>query len=131
MKRIPNAEDLQVQIGGTAMVERKCSGCGCTDHDACVDEPRGPCWWVEANLCSHCEIPTDQFIERTAVLSAVRAIGVPCLSSQIEKLVEFNPFIAISDLARDSGPLTFVYPEAKPGDSGRQFIDYRFKGPRP
>lgn len=32
---------------------RTCRVCGCTDAKACVDE-RGPCWWVGADLCSHC-----------------------------------------------------------------------------
>lgn len=128
MKRIPNAEDLQVQFGGTAMVERKCSSCGCTDHDACVDEPRGPCWWVQAELCSHCEITTDDFVERQAVLEAVGAIGTPCLASQIAELIKFDPANALRALTRENACLMFVYPEAKPGHSGRQFIDYRWQG---
>lgn len=33
-----------------------CHHCGCTDMQACVDE-RGPCWWVEPGLCSHCAWP--------------------------------------------------------------------------
>lgn len=33
--------------------ERTCRLCGCTEHNACVDD-RGPCWWVEQDLCSHC-----------------------------------------------------------------------------
>ena len=39
--------------------ERKewaCRVCGCTNERACVDIELGPCWWVEDDLCSHCEI---------------------------------------------------------------------------
>lgn len=34
---------------------RACRVCGCTESRACVDPDRGPCWWVAADLCSHCE----------------------------------------------------------------------------
>ena len=34
-----------------AMVCRKC---GCWQLDACFDERRGSCRWVEPGLCSHC-----------------------------------------------------------------------------
>lgn len=128
MKRIPNAEALHVQVGGTAAAERKCGQCGCTDYDACVDEPRGPCWWVKAELCSHCEIPTERFVARVVVLEAIRQLGTPCLASQIEKLVDADVILTIAELTRDGMPLTFVYPERRPGiDTGRQFIDWRFK----
>lgn len=32
-----------------------CLRCGCTGEDACVSREFGPCWWVDENLCSHCE----------------------------------------------------------------------------
>ena len=32
----------------------RCRVCGCWEFKACVDDARGPCWWVEADLCSHC-----------------------------------------------------------------------------
>ena len=32
----------------------RCRVCGCWEYDACVDDVRGPCCWVEADLCSHC-----------------------------------------------------------------------------
>ena len=32
-----------------------CRECGCWQLDACWDDDRGPCWWVEEDLCSHCE----------------------------------------------------------------------------
>lgn len=35
---------------------RACRVCGCTWNNACVDR-RGACWWVEADLCSHCQNP--------------------------------------------------------------------------
>jgi hypothetical protein len=33
---------------------RSCRGCGCTDARACRT-PLGPCFWVEADLCSACD----------------------------------------------------------------------------
>lgn len=36
---------------------RRCRVCGCTDDHACVDPEFGACWWVEADLCSHCGEP--------------------------------------------------------------------------
>lgn len=36
---------------------RRCRVCGCTWDNACVDPDHGPCWWVEADLCSHCGEP--------------------------------------------------------------------------
>ena len=38
-----------------------CRVCGCTQNRACVDE-RGPCWWVEAGLCSHCQEPAEKAV---------------------------------------------------------------------
>jgi hypothetical protein len=38
---------------------RTCRVCGCTDDRACVDEEIGPCWWIEADLCSHCRPPSE------------------------------------------------------------------------
>ena len=34
---------------------RRCRKCMCTDRKACVDEEGNVCWWVEDDLCSHCE----------------------------------------------------------------------------
>lgn len=33
---------------------RTCRECGCWEYNACWDDDTGPCWWVEADLCSHC-----------------------------------------------------------------------------
>ena len=33
---------------------RTCRECGCWECNACWDDDIGPCWWVEADLCSHC-----------------------------------------------------------------------------
>ena len=41
---------------------RTCRGCGCTELRACTDQ-RGPCWWVDADLCSHCETPAVLIID--------------------------------------------------------------------
>ena len=38
------------------MGEQKCRQCGCTDDRACVHADHGPCWWVEDDLCSHCQM---------------------------------------------------------------------------
>ena len=35
--------------------ERTCRVCGCTDSRACVGD-RGPCWWVEGDVCNYCQI---------------------------------------------------------------------------
>ena len=32
-----------------------CRVCGCWEYDACWDEDAGACWWIEPDLCSHCE----------------------------------------------------------------------------
>ncbi len=39
--------------GATTAGPRACRLCGCTDDRACMTEA-GPCWWVEADLCSAC-----------------------------------------------------------------------------
>ena len=31
-----------------------CRGCGCWEYGACYDVDAGACWWIEADLCSHC-----------------------------------------------------------------------------
>lgn len=36
--------------------ERACRRCGCRQDAACFDAG-GACWWVEADLCSHCAEP--------------------------------------------------------------------------
>lgn len=33
---------------------RRCRGCGCSDHEACIDDFGQPCFWVEEDLCSEC-----------------------------------------------------------------------------
>jgi len=37
---------------------RTCRVCGCTDQSACFNEDMGFCWWVEKDLCSHCDPET-------------------------------------------------------------------------
>ena len=32
-----------------------CRNCGCWEYDACWDEEMGACWWVDEELCSHCD----------------------------------------------------------------------------
>lgn len=35
---------------------RTCRACGCTEEFACTNHVDGSCWWVEDNLCSHCQL---------------------------------------------------------------------------
>jgi len=39
----------------TRTTPRKCRICGCTDNRACMSS-RGPCYWVEPDLCSGCVV---------------------------------------------------------------------------
>jgi hypothetical protein len=40
-------------VDATVGVALACRGCGCTEEQACVT-PEGPCYWVDADLCSGC-----------------------------------------------------------------------------
>lgn len=40
----------------------KCRICGCTENNACITD-RGPCWWVEDDLCSACEEKKNEIQE--------------------------------------------------------------------
>ncbi len=40
--------------------KRICRVCGCSDESACFNEDMGFCWWVEDDLCSHCDPETIQ-----------------------------------------------------------------------
>ncbi|RKQ95460.1 hypothetical protein [Maricaulis maris] len=53
--RFQPAQTFQTGAGPIDMT-RACRQCGCTEIRACVDE-RGPCWWAEPDLCSHCAAP--------------------------------------------------------------------------
>jgi hypothetical protein len=35
--------------------ERTCRRCACTESTACHHDDFGPCFWIEPDLCSHCE----------------------------------------------------------------------------
>lgn len=50
---VPTPEEIEAALLRAQMAPRTCRVCGCTDSTACVDD-RGPCWWVETDLCSHC-----------------------------------------------------------------------------
>lgn len=41
-----------------AIGERSCRKCGCTHFNPCTDPDLGNCWWVEEDLCSHCDPET-------------------------------------------------------------------------
>ena len=49
MKRELTLTDMD---GHTAV--QTCKICGCTKDDPCDHEKLGMCWWVKADLCSHC-----------------------------------------------------------------------------
>lgn len=56
----PAHEGLREGDGGHAVAglgERRCRVCHCTDTAACFDPDHGPCWWIDADLCSHCGEP--------------------------------------------------------------------------
>lgn len=38
--------------------KRVCRVCGCSDDSACYSEEMGFCWWIEKDLCSHCDAET-------------------------------------------------------------------------
>ena len=44
-------------LAGGLPTIRRCRECGCTDFNACRTDT-GPCWWVEADLCSACATAT-------------------------------------------------------------------------
>lgn len=46
---------LHADPNGELPVPQICRVCACTWNDACVDPRRGPCCWLEVDLCSHCE----------------------------------------------------------------------------
>jgi len=52
-----NKEDItkvpEAEVADTK-TERVCRQCGCSDQDACYHPEHGNCWWVHADLCSHC-----------------------------------------------------------------------------
>ncbi len=52
----------------TMFDERACRRCGCTQYNACVDRRLGPCWWVDEDLCSHCDIATRRMLRVVAGL---------------------------------------------------------------
>ncbi|MGN6435976.1 MAG: PRTRC system protein E [Agriterribacter sp.] len=43
---------------------RKCRVCGCTDDDCrqCIKKTGKPCHWVEADLCSACDLPAPEVL---------------------------------------------------------------------
>lgn len=55
-------EDLR--LGATLPAPRICSGCGCTETDACVER----CHWIAEDRCSNCpeSVPVDDEAETAA-----------------------------------------------------------------
>ena len=50
----------------------KCERCGCTNHDACVSETHGPCYWFNRaeTLCSACALGWDDCGKRDSQVIA-------------------------------------------------------------
>jgi hypothetical protein len=44
-------------------MRRRCSVCGCTDSQACIDRFGTPCYWVEPDLCSECSVMSSELID--------------------------------------------------------------------
>lgn len=46
---------------------RTCRVCGCTDYDCsgCFAKSGYPCWWVEEDLCSTCQLETNGQMQTT------------------------------------------------------------------
>ena len=40
---------------GEGNLARICTGCGCSEMDACWDDERGGCNWVAPSFCSDCK----------------------------------------------------------------------------
>lgn len=38
---------------------QKCTGCGCTEDNACGTKLGGACFWVDENFCSACALKSD------------------------------------------------------------------------
>lgn len=57
--------------------ERACRQCGCTETNACVDKHFGACWWIERDLCSHCQIKVGQLSSflKGAVVAIAGVLG--------------------------------------------------------
>jgi hypothetical protein len=47
-----------------ALVVPTCRVCGCSQYDACDHPAHGSCWWVEVDLCSHCDMIAKGEIDR-------------------------------------------------------------------
>ena len=55
-----------------------CRECGCTDQQACLDDEFGACWWVEPDLCSHCQMGLDcdhAGAEEAALIEEMEGLG--------------------------------------------------------
>lgn len=88
------------------MTERTCRGCGCTEHRACVDPEAGPCWWVEADLCSHCQAALLALRARMQVatdLGSAQAALELRHAAQIERMLAWSlslPTLFVIDQVR-------------------------------
>lgn len=86
-------------------VPRSCRQCGCTDTHACVDD-RGPCWWVEADLCSHCATPAGALNSAAVVYAATERAALICeemASDSTLFLCERNKLLEAARRIREAG----------------------------
>jgi len=54
----PLKSTWEYAVNLTEIKNKKCRICGCDDDHACMTE-NGPCYWVEADLCSACVVTAN------------------------------------------------------------------------
>jgi len=95
--------------------QRTCRHCGCTEHNACVDDERGACSWASANQCAHCVDSLDLFtqlvtntgprVQISAPDAEVGEILVPIHhAEQLLKMLQHRPAEPETVDALDTGP---------------------------
>lgn len=47
---------------------QRCHKCGCNNDAACWHADFGNCWWVETDLCSHCELVPGEAVRHPEAL---------------------------------------------------------------
>lgn len=70
----------------------KCERCGCSEHDACVDEQHKPCGWARPGLCTHCydNKPVSRPARLALTLSQLRVAQVNLIEQIAVKLLAAN-----------------------------------------
>ena len=54
-----------VSVKAAPIEIRRCRVCGCTDNDCtkCIERTGDPCWWVEEDFCSACQLSLGDIIQ--------------------------------------------------------------------